>query len=191
MELESGSLSPRQRRFVAEYLKEPNATRAAKMAGYSRKTAYSQGQRLLKNVEIRRAVEADLAAAGISAHQVLQELWRVAKADMGDAFNPDGSMRTIPEMPEDFRRALTSINGGCRFTGFGQDHQQVGMKFSLRLTDKVHALELLGKYLGLFSAKDGANDSQDLWEQLEQFRERREMHPLAIPGESSAPGNSS
>jgi phage terminase small subunit len=48
----------RQRRFIREYLKSYNATQAAKMAGYSEKTAYSQGVRLLKNVEIQKVKEA-------------------------------------------------------------------------------------------------------------------------------------
>ena len=45
-------MTERQRRFADAYLESPNATRAAEAAGYSTKTAYSQGQRLLKNAEI-------------------------------------------------------------------------------------------------------------------------------------------
>ena len=45
-------MTERQRRFAEIYAAEPNATRAAEAAGYSGKTAYSQGQRLLKNVEV-------------------------------------------------------------------------------------------------------------------------------------------
>lgn len=45
-------MTERQRRFADAYLESPNATRAAEAAGYSKKTAYSQGQRLLKNAEI-------------------------------------------------------------------------------------------------------------------------------------------
>jgi phage terminase small subunit len=45
------ALNERQRLFYKEYLVDSNATQAAKRAGYSEKTAYSQGQRLLKNVE--------------------------------------------------------------------------------------------------------------------------------------------
>ena len=45
-------MTERQRRFADAYLASPNATRAAEAAGYSKKTAYSQGQRLLKNAEI-------------------------------------------------------------------------------------------------------------------------------------------
>lgn len=44
-------LTAKQQRFYDEYLIDLNATQAAIRAGYSKKTAYSQGQRLLKNVE--------------------------------------------------------------------------------------------------------------------------------------------
>ena len=48
-------LTSRQRKFVDLY--EGNATKAATLAGFSKKTAYSQGQRLLKNVEIIKALQ--------------------------------------------------------------------------------------------------------------------------------------
>ncbi len=50
------SLTPKQARFVEEYLIDLNATAAAKRAGYSERTAYAQGQRLLKHVEIAAAI---------------------------------------------------------------------------------------------------------------------------------------
>lgn len=51
-----GALTPRQARFVAEYLLDCNATQAAVRAGYSAKTAYSIGGRLLKNVDVARGI---------------------------------------------------------------------------------------------------------------------------------------
>ncbi len=42
--------------FVSEYAKSGNATESAKKAGYSDRTAYSTGQRLLKNVEILKEI---------------------------------------------------------------------------------------------------------------------------------------
>ena len=51
-------MSPKAERFVTEYLIDLNATRAATRAGYSAKTAGSQGERLLKNAEICAAVKA-------------------------------------------------------------------------------------------------------------------------------------
>jgi phage terminase small subunit len=49
-------LTPKQRLFVAEYLKDLNATQAAIRAGYSERTAKQQGQRLLTNVDVAKAV---------------------------------------------------------------------------------------------------------------------------------------
>lgn len=45
------ALNHKQKQFYKEWLIDANATQAAIRAGYSKKTAYSQGQRLLKNVE--------------------------------------------------------------------------------------------------------------------------------------------
>ncbi len=52
-------LSERERRFVEFYMGEAagNATKAASLAGYSRKTARKQGSRLLTKGHIRAAVE--------------------------------------------------------------------------------------------------------------------------------------
>ena len=46
-----------QQAFADYYLETSNATEAAKRAGYSEKTAYSQGQRLLKNVEVKSYID--------------------------------------------------------------------------------------------------------------------------------------
>ncbi len=49
-------MTPKQEAFVREYLIDLNATQAAIRAGYSEATAYSQGQRMLKNVEVAAAL---------------------------------------------------------------------------------------------------------------------------------------
>lgn len=49
-------MTPKQEAFVREYLIDLNATQAAIRAGYSEATAYSQGQRMLKNVEVATAI---------------------------------------------------------------------------------------------------------------------------------------
>ena len=50
-------MNARQRRFCEEYAQNPNATQSALQAGFSSKTAYSIGQRLLKNVEIEEYIQ--------------------------------------------------------------------------------------------------------------------------------------
>jgi phage terminase small subunit len=83
------NLTPKQERFVAEYLVDLNATQAAVRAGYSRKTASSQGERLLRNVEVSKAIKAGqkkrVAKSEITAERVLTELAGVGfgtKSDM-------------------------------------------------------------------------------------------------------------
>ncbi len=51
-------MNPRQQRFIEEYSLSGNATQAAIAAGYSARTAYQAGHRLLKNVEVQAAIQA-------------------------------------------------------------------------------------------------------------------------------------
>ena len=50
-------MTHRQELFIQEYIKTCNATHSAITAGYSEKTAYSIGQRLLKNVEVEKTID--------------------------------------------------------------------------------------------------------------------------------------
>jgi len=71
-------LNAKQLAFVAHYIEKRNATEAAKKAGYSEKTAYSQGQRLLKNVEIAKLINESTQKvqkeSEINAKWVMREL---------------------------------------------------------------------------------------------------------------------
>ncbi len=51
-------LTPKQEMFAEEFLIDLNATQAAIRAGYSKRTARSQAQRLLTNVDIAMAIDA-------------------------------------------------------------------------------------------------------------------------------------
>jgi len=43
--------------FINHYIRTKNATESAKLSGYSVRTAYSQGQRLLRNVEVKGVLD--------------------------------------------------------------------------------------------------------------------------------------
>ncbi len=79
--------TPKQKRFIEEYAVDLNATQAAVRAGYAKKTAYSQGQRLLKNVEVAAAIQATLVEVSkridVTVDDVVAGLWAEAegKAD--------------------------------------------------------------------------------------------------------------
>lgn len=79
----SKKLTAKQARFKDEYLIDNNATQAAMRAGYSKKTAKSQGQRLLTNVDIAAAIKVgqkDIAKRnGLTIDDILDELEEARK----------------------------------------------------------------------------------------------------------------
>ncbi len=77
-------LSPQRRRFITSYLERPNATRAAKAAGYSPSTARSQGQRLLTFVDIRRALRLGEDEHAMGAGEVKSRTAEVARGTLED-----------------------------------------------------------------------------------------------------------
>ncbi len=72
------ALTPKQQRFVAEYLIDLNATQAAIRAGYTPTNADVTGPRMLGNVGVAHAIEAALAKRSgkleITAEKVLRDL---------------------------------------------------------------------------------------------------------------------
>ena len=78
-------LTTKQRLFVEAYLANPNATEAARRAGYSEKTARSQGQRLLTNVDIAEALKGRVEEAAITANEWLTEVTQLARTAERDA----------------------------------------------------------------------------------------------------------
>ena len=86
------TLTPKQARFVVEYLRDLNATAAAMRAGYSEKTANRPGPRLLDNPAVAAAIdEAKLkrsAEIGVDNRYVLRSLVERAEADLKDLFDP-------------------------------------------------------------------------------------------------------
>lgn len=94
------SLTPKQARFVDEYLVDLNATAAAKRAGYSKKTAGSIGQENLKKPEIAKAIEERRRERGervkLSQEYVIKDLMEIVERCMDkEAFNPKGALRAL------------------------------------------------------------------------------------------------
>lgn len=106
--VDDDGLTAQQRLFVAEYLKDNNATRAAIRAGYSKKTAREQSSRLLSNVKVAQAIarqqKASIARTLGSADEVLAQIWQLATFDANQL--------------SQYRR------GACRYCwGFGHHYQ--------------------------------------------------------------------
>jgi phage terminase small subunit len=85
-------LTPQQLVFVEAYLVSWNATRAALAAGYSAKTAYSQGSRLLKNVEVRALISLRMQEMAMDADEVLARLSDHARSSIESLLTPDNHL---------------------------------------------------------------------------------------------------
>jgi hypothetical protein len=79
----ANGFTAKQQRFVEEYTVDFNATQAAIRAGYSERTAYSQGQRLLKDVEIDAAIQQRITALQMSADEAAIRMADAARFDIG------------------------------------------------------------------------------------------------------------
>lgn len=165
------ALTAKQQRFCDEYLIDLNATQAAIRAGYSEKTAYSAGQRMLKKVEVQTYINVRqidrIERTEITQDKVLQELALIAFSNAADyasvvekeamvevegnmqpMYDSEGNAikyRTVEpilteKLNENQKRALAVIKKG-------RDG------FEIRPHDKVRALELLGKHLGMWTDK--------------------------------------
>lgn len=156
-------LNDRQQRFVQEYLRDLNGTRAAIRAGYAPKHAGDYAAQLLSKPqisdEIARAKAERAARAGIDADRVLEEIRAVALAKLSDvaewdasSFKPYPSHETDPETGERREaidtRAVKSVTYKTITitTDYGE---RTTVEQSITMHDKLGALDKLAKHLGI------------------------------------------
>ena len=151
-------MTPKQKLFAEEYLKDLNATQSAIRAGYSKKTAYAIGQENLKKPEIQKAIQELMNKRSkineITADNVLKELASIAFADSTDyakikhktvVNDVTGEKEEVTyveftdtdDLSEEQKKAISAI----KYTRNG---------IAVETHNKLKALELLGKHLGMF-----------------------------------------
>ena len=149
------ALTPKQKRFVAEYLIDLNATAAAKRAGYSEKTACEQAARLLANVKIQTAVQEAKQdrqeRTEITQDMVLRETAKLAFFDIRKMFDKNGKPLDISELDADTAAALVGLDVQ---DVADSDGDYVGFVKKYKMADKLRALELLGRHTGAFEKHD-------------------------------------
>jgi phage terminase small subunit len=142
-------------RFVAEYRKDLNATQAAIRAGYSQKTARQQASDLLAKPDIQAAVAEKTAAAlekaELTADRVLEELRRLAFADIRGLFDERGNLRPLHELSAEQAAAVASFEVVKQ--NIYADDGKVDTVHKLKVYDKTKALDMLAKHFGLLTEK--------------------------------------
>ena len=162
-------LTAKQQLFCDEYLIDLNATQAAIRAGYSEKTAMEQASRLLRNVKVQKYIDKRrfdrMQRTEFDQDKVIKELAMIAFSKATDytrivekqaTINVEGVIvpledadgkpvmyRTVEpvlteELTDEQKRALSMVV-----------HGKNGLE--IKSCDKLKALELLGKHLGLFT----------------------------------------
>ena len=141
-------MTEKQKRFVEEYLIDLNATQAAIRAGYSPLTARDIGCENLTKPNIQEAIDKAIAErsrrTGVNADRVVRELAKIAFVNAGEVIDFDTAI-LMDKISEDDMAAIQSV----KVKTFGED----GVEREVKLADKLKALELLGKHLGLFKDK--------------------------------------
>ena len=141
-------MTKKQKRFIEEYLIDLNATQAAIRAGYSPDTAKSIGSENLTKpditAQIARAMAERSRRTGVNADRVIMELAKIAFVNANDVIEPKTATIKEGALPED-TAAIQSV----KVKTFGED----GLEREIKMADKLKALELLGKHLGMFRDK--------------------------------------
>jgi len=150
-------LTPKQSRFVEEYLIDLNATQAAIRAGYSAKTANDQIGKLMATPHIKAAIDAARAARSeetkIDAAWVLKRLALEADADLADIYSENGAIKPVHDWPKIWRQGLVA----------GVEHVEVkdsegnatgDVVVKIKVSDRVRRLELIGKHVNVNAFQD-------------------------------------
>ena len=153
----SKKLTPKQKRFVEEYLVDLSATAAARRAGYSERTANQQGPRLLVNVGVASAITEAMAKRSdrveVDAAYVVERLVEIDKMDVLDILTDDMALKPVSEWPRVWRQYLSGFDLAEMFEGTGDAREMVGIMKKIKWPDKVKNLELLGRHFGIFNDK--------------------------------------
>lgn len=147
------ALTVKHNAFVAAYLENPNATEAAVAAGYSRRTAGSQGARLLKNVDVakalKRARELRAERVEVKSDDVLRVLLRNLNVDIGDLYDAKGRFLAVHQMPAEVRKCIQSIEVEDLWAGERGSRHVAGTVTKVKFWSKDKALELAMRHMGL------------------------------------------
>jgi len=150
--------TPQQEQFIVAYVAKPNATQAAITAGYSEKSARTQGARLIANANISEEIERRRNAINkrvlgkyeVTRERIVEELAKLGLSNAGDytSFDADGNPVTdFSEVTRDQMAAVQEVTSEVYTEGRGENAQQV-RRTKFKLYDKRAALMDLAKLEG-------------------------------------------
>jgi phage terminase small subunit len=146
-------MTPKQLRFIDEYLIDLNATQAAIRAGYAPRSADVTGARLLGNARIAGAIAAAnierAERTKIDADWILQRLSEEMNADVADLYDDNGRVKPIRQWPLIWRQGLVAgIESFPEEVGKNDKGKPIyGTAYKLKLASRDKRLEMLGRHV--------------------------------------------
>jgi phage terminase small subunit len=148
----SGKPTNLDRAFVSEYLKHFNAGQAYREAGGTGKNADQNAYQLLQKDSVKKLLAQGMTriekSGEVTARRILDECMRIAFVDVTEAFDEEGRLKPLSELPLDIRKAISGIDIETR--SIGETMEETTVK-KLRFWSKDKHLELLGKYLKIWT----------------------------------------
>lgn len=169
-------LTDKQKRFCEEYIVDLNASAAAIRVGYSENSAKQIGAENLSKPDLQNYIQelqADRAERTlITADEIIIELKKIAFSNITDFVNVEKKVKVHYDDVDEDGKPLKEIYNGVVIseTKSLPDDKKSAIaevsesKFGIKLKvhDKVRALELLGKHLGMFQDADTLKQIEEL-----------------------------
>lgn len=105
-------------------------------------------------------------------NRVLDEVKALGFTDLADAYDESGNLKDVQQMPANLRAAIAGIDVTEEFSGRGESREKIGYTKKLKLFDKLKALELLGKQLGMFADRLNVKIGLSLEQLVDGSREK-------------------
>lgn len=143
-------------RFADKYFETLNGAESARYAGFSEDSARQEANRLLDRDDIQgylQKLRAELSEkTGISQQKVLNEIARIAFADIRNYYKGDDQLKAITDLDDNEAAALASVK---MYEEYSQG-EPIGINKEIKMYDKLAGLEKLARHLGMYN-KDESN----------------------------------
>ena len=166
----SKELTDKQQKFIDEYLIDLNATQAAIRAGYSEKTANRIATENLSKPVIQKAIEKAMEdrkkRTEVTQDMVINELKAIAFSNATSFVNIKNGVVLIDDtmnLDENIKKTIVGIKEGKN-------------GIEIKMADKMQALEMLGRHLGMFKEKiELTNNTSEITKEIDDYIKEKMM----------------
>ena len=156
-------ISPKQKRFCEEYIKDLNGKEAAIRSGYSKNTATQIASSYLNKpaiVEYLEKLQSKTAKRNqITLDELIQDLAEIKNINIADLYDENGSLKDLHQLPGEFTKCIQEITQIKSNWGKGGENEKQTTK--VKFYSRLDAIEKLAKHLGFYE-KDNSQSKPEV-----------------------------